>query len=257
MSAASDHLRHLISAGSQELEFADYESWRKRVVAFLSQAFEPQVVADFENLWAEPSGGWPSTKQALLGMLEGVLARTVDQESPIALWKSGIVSSVRTQPILSPLQSKKVFIVHGHDEGAKESVARFLERLKLEPIILHEQPSGGRTVIEKFEVYADVGFAVVLLTPDDVGASVSDAPKPGALQPRARQNVILELGYFIGRLSRRRVCALYKKGVEIPSDYEGVLYVELDQAGAWHVQLAQELTEAGVSISLETLFKKS
>jgi predicted nucleotide-binding protein len=112
-------------------------------------------------------------------------------------------------------------------------------------------------LIEKFEVYADVGFAVVLLTPDDVGAPASEANKPASMKRRARQNVILELGYFIGRLSRRRVCALYKQGVEIPSDYEGVVYVELDPAGAWHVRLAQELSEAGVPISLEALFKKS
>jgi predicted nucleotide-binding protein len=102
---------------------------------------------------------------------------------------------------------KRVFIVHGHASEAKESLARFLERVGLEPIILHEQPNSGRTIIEKFEVYADVGFAVVLLTPDDVGAP-KDAPTE--LKPRARQNVIAELGYFYGKLSRHRVCALYK-----------------------------------------------
>src|SRR5882724_3248104 len=119
---------------------------------------------------------------------------------------------------------KRVFVVHGRDNETKESTARFLERLELEPIILHEQPSSGRTVIEKFEVYSDVGFAVVLLTPDDVGRLATE-PK---LKGRARQNVILELGYFLGSLSRRRVVALYKKGVEMPSDYKGVIYVEID-----------------------------
>jgi len=256
MSVTAQTLEELIEWGFKTQDFAEYESWRQRVLAFLSQAFEAQLVADFENLWAKPSSGWPSTKQSLLGMLQGLLAKTIDQDSPLGLARSGIVSTMlQTRP--SVLQSKKVFIVHGHDDGAKESVARFLERLKLEPIVLHEQPSSGRTVIEKFEVYADVGFAVVLLTPDDVGASASEAAETGALKPRARQNVILELGYFVGRLSRRRVCALYKKGVEMPSDYEGVVYVELDAAGAWQVQLAQELSEAGVPISLETLFEKS
>ena len=158
-----------------------------------------------------------------------------------------------TAPPVPPaaLHSKRVFVVHGRDEAAKESVARFLERLGLEPIILHEQASSGRTVIEKFEVYADVGFAVVLLTPDDAGGLAGTSAD---LKPRARQNVIMELGYFLGKLSRRRVCVLFKKGVEIPSDYQGVVYVELDASGAWRTKLAQELVEAGFSsIKLEAL----
>lgn len=91
----------------------------------------------------------------------------------------------------------------------------------------------------------------MLLTADDVGGPSSKSPPE--LQPRARQNVILELGYFSGKLTRRRVCALYKAGVEIPSDYQGVLYVEMDSAGAWKTKLAQELVEAGFSIKLESL----
>jgi predicted nucleotide-binding protein len=146
-----------------------------------------------------------------------------------------------------------VFVVHRHDNEAKEKVARFLERLKLEPIVLHEQANEGRTVIEKFEVYADVGFAVVLLTPDDVGALAAERAD---LKSRARQNVVLELGYFLGKLKRNRVCALYKEGVEIPSDYQGVLYVQLDSAGGWTLKLAQELAAAGIPIDLEALFKK-
>jgi predicted nucleotide-binding protein len=139
--------------------------------------------------------------------------------------------------------------VHGHDSQTKESVTRFLERIGLEPVILHEQPSSGLTVPEKLEAFSGVGFAVILLTPDDVGGLGSE---PDKLKPRARQNVILELGYFLGKLSRRRVCALYKT-VEIPSDYQGVLYVEYDALGGWRTKLAQELVEAGFSINLEAL----
>ena len=105
------------------------------------------------------------------------------------------------------LNSRKVFIVHGHDNEAKERVARFLEKLGLEPIILHEKASSGRTIIEKFETYSgDIAFAVVLLTPDDVGCAALSRENQ---KPRARQNVILELGYFLGRLGRVRICALY------------------------------------------------
>lgn len=142
--------------------------------------------------------------------------------------------------------SRDIFVVHGHSEAVTESVARFLEKLSLHPIILHEQPSMGRTVIEKFEVHADVQFAVVLLTPDDVGGPAAT----GKLNPRARQNVILELGYFIGRLGRARVCALYLEGVEIPSDIHGVIYVPYDSSDGWRLKLASEIRAAGIAVDL-------
>jgi predicted nucleotide-binding protein len=144
----------------------------------------------------------------------------------------------------------KVFIVHGHDDLAKQEVARMLEKLELRPIILHEQPNGGRTIIEKFEANTDVGFAVVLLTPDDVGASQKDS---GDQRPRARQNVVLELGYFVGKLGRGRVCGLRRGDVELPSDIHGVVYVELDAAGAWKMKLVQELKSAGFKVDLNKL----
>jgi hypothetical protein len=122
--------------------------------------------------------------------------------------------------------SRKVFIVHGRDEAPREAVARFLEKLGFEAIILHEQANKGRTVIEKVEAHGDVGFAVVLLTPDDEGCTKGEEPGP-----RARQNVILELGYFIGRLGRERVCALKRGEVEIPSDFGGVVYEPFDSSG--------------------------
>src|SRR5207244_1787432 len=97
--------------------------------------------------------------------------------------------------------ARKAFVVHGHDSEMKEAVARFLQTLEIEPVILHEQASRGRTVIEKIEDNSDVGFAIVLMSPDDVGAAASEST---SLQPRARQNVILELGYFLGKLERNR-----------------------------------------------------
>jgi predicted nucleotide-binding protein len=133
--------------------------------------------------------------------------------------------------------------VHGHDGASKQAVARCLEQLKLEPVILHEHPNARRTVIEKFEAYSDVRFAVVLLTPDDVAGR----------QRRARQNVILELGFFLGKLGRKGVCPLYQQGVELPSDIAGVVYVALDEHGAWRLKLAQELKAAGIEIDLNDL----
>lgn len=145
------------------------------------------------------------------------------------------------------LKGREVFIVHGHDAAAKEAVARFLERLDLEPVVLHEQANLGRTVIEKFEQHSSVQFAVVLLTPDDVGRSVAAASEP---RPRARQNVILELGFFLGALGRKRVCALHVGEIEIPSDYDGVLYIPLDTQGGWRLKLAAELRSAGLEVDL-------
>ena len=139
--------------------------------------------------------------------------------------------------------SRKVFVVHGHDEGMKSSVARFLEKLDLHPIILHEQPNGGKTIIEKFEANADVAFAVVLISPDDEG---NEKGKRDKLQSRARQNVILELGYFIGRLGRAHVCALQSGDIETPTDVLGVLYVPYDLNGGWKIQLVKEIRAAGI-----------
>lgn len=148
---------------------------------------------------------------------------------------------------MGPISGRKVFLVHGHDESAREGTARFLEKLGLEAVILHEQPNAGRTIIEKVEKFAEVAFAVVLLTPDDVGAPAGNKQ---ALCSRARQNVILELGYFIGKLGRAHVAALLKGDVEKPSDYDGVVYIAMDGGGAWKLQLARELKTAGLDIDL-------
>ena len=147
--------------------------------------------------------------------------------------------------------SQKVFIVHGHDARAKETVARFVERLDLDAVVLDEQPSEGLTIIEKFEKHAGrADFAIILITPDDVGASIE---KKNDLKLRARQNVIFELGYFFYALGRRGVCALYKEGVELASDIYGVVYVLMDEFDAWQLTLAREMKRAGLSFDLNKL----
>ncbi|HEY1774008.1 MAG TPA: nucleotide-binding protein [Gammaproteobacteria bacterium] len=146
-------------------------------------------------------------------------------------------------------KSKRVFVVHGHDVAAREGVARFIQKLGLEPIILHEQPDGGKTIIEKFEHNSDVSYAVVLLTPDDVGSKRGDSTS----KPRPRQNVIFELGYFVGVLGRSHVAALVKGEVERPSDYDGVVYISLDDHDAWKMKLARELQTAGHAIDMNNV----
>jgi predicted nucleotide-binding protein len=156
----------------------------------------------------------------------------------------------------------KVFIVHGHDSGRRDAVARFITRLKFDPIILEEQASASKTLIEKFESYSsDIAYAVVILTPDDLGATAdkiydvavaADNPDAvvGALEPRARQNVIFELGFFFGKLGRKRVCALLAEGIKMPSDIDGVAYVPMDANGGWHMPLAREMRHAGLNIDM-------
>lgn len=148
---------------------------------------------------------------------------------------------------------KRVFIVHGHDDAMKQTVARVVEKLGLQPVILHEQPNKGRTVIEKFTDYSNVPFAIVLLSPDDVGRSRKEAS--AELRTRARQNVVFELGYFIGKLSRERVIALYMQDPEfdMPSDYSGVLFVPYDAAGRWQFDLLKELKSAGYDVDANKL----
>ena len=146
------------------------------------------------------------------------------------------------------IMSNKVFIVHGHDDAAKLEMARTLEKAGFEAIILHEQPDAGRTIIEKFESYSDVSFAVILYTECDLGRSKEmsvDSEKY-----RARQNVVFEHGFFLGKLGRDHVCALVKGDVETPGDLSGVIYVPMDKAGAWKISLATNMKAAGLPIDM-------
>jgi predicted nucleotide-binding protein len=142
---------------------------------------------------------------------------------------------------------RTVFVVHGRNARVRNAVTKCLKDLGFEPIILQDRPNKGRTIIEKFEANANVEFAVVLLTPDDVGASAS---KPKKLRRRARQNVILELGYFIGRLGRDKVCPILAPDVETPSDIHGVVYVPFDSKGLWRRTLAKEIRESGIAVEV-------
>jgi predicted nucleotide-binding protein len=153
-----------------------------------------------------------------------------------------------TAPVLSasviPELSKKVFIVHGHDSELKQATTLLVTQLGLEPVILHQQSKQGQTIIESLSTHASKsGFAIVLLTADDVGGV--KGTKHSALHLRARQNVIFEMGLFIGILGRARVCAVYETGVERPSDLDGILYVKYDSPGQWRHDVAKEIQDAG------------
>lgn len=147
--------------------------------------------------------------------------------------------------------NKKVFIVHGHDTASKIEMARTLEKIGLDAIILHEQADSGMTIIEKIEAYSDVAFAVVLYTECDLGRAKEESVDRE--QYRARQNVVFEHGYLIGKLGRDKVCALVKGDVETPGDISGVVYTKMDDNGAWKLLLARNLKAAGIEFDASTI----
>lgn len=148
--------------------------------------------------------------------------------------------------------SKKVFIVHGHNDELKYEIAHSLQSAGLDVTILHKEANEGRTLLEKFADYAgEAGFAVVLLTADDVGGK--KGASPDSFQPRARQNVVFELGFFFGLLGRGKVCAVYESGVEEPSDLHGLAKVQHDPTGRWIHDVAKEIYAAGIPVDFSKL----
>jgi len=171
-----------------------------------------------------------------------------------------MIEEIKTFPIVSgDTQSKsevdksyqKIFIVHGHDNEMVQTVARFVSKLGFEPIILREQPNQGRTIIEKFEDFSDVDFALVLLSPDDEGKSIEEE----ILHKRPRQNVVFELGFFIGRLGRQNVVVLHREvdDFEMLSDFQGVLFESYREG--WEFRVAKEIKAAGFEVDLNRLAK--
>lgn len=145
------------------------------------------------------------------------------------------------------ISKSKVFVVHGHDEALKQEVARIVEKQGLEAIILSEQANGGKTIIEKIEENSDVGAAICLFTGDDYGRA-KDATSENL---RARQNVVFEAGYFMGKLGRGNVILIASPDIEIPSDLQGVVYTNKDM---WQTDVLRELKAIGYNVDFNKLF---
>ena len=162
------------------------------------------------------------------------------------------------QPVVVPdsgsTASGRVFVVHGHDSGLKTDLELFLKGVGLDPVVLHREPDQGATLLEKFEKHSDVGYAFVLLTPDEVAFTANQLSLPESerkLEKRARPNVIFEFGFFVGRLGRSRVCCLYKGDVTLPSDLNGLVYKKVsDSVESLGFNLIKELRAAGYAIAL-------
>lgn len=235
---------------------AKIKGWEKLVKSFLQISFE----SDWDNLPGERNeyvkefdrageisikpmdiiGDGKRNVRNSIECLESIMQR---EKMAAELKSSGIENGMN-------IQSKNVFIVHGHDSALKLNVARTLEKLGLSPTILHEIPNKGNTIIEKLEDAAmHCSFAIILLTADDIGRSKTEKE----LKPRSRQNVIFEHGYFIAKLGRDRTMCILDKDVEKPGDLDGVVYVESVSDLEWQMKLVQELKAAGFNVSADSL----
>lgn len=234
--------------------------WQKSTLASISHLFgeDSRNFNDFKTVNYTPGMiSWGGNNDQVfrnsfvrgLNHSEGLLEAIIDEIE--THWPDDNSSDSSGQsPKDSMVISDRVFIVHGSDNETKQEVSRVVSDLGLNAIVLHEQPNKGRTLIDKFEQESGmVGYALVLLTPDDEGRKKGTE---GPLIPRARQNVIFELGSFFSSLGRDRVCALLKGDVEIPSDYHGIVYIKMDDAN-WKLDLTKELKAAGYHVDANKL----
>lgn len=147
----------------------------------------------------------------------------------------------------SQLRRSNILFIHGHDEARKDSVLKFIEKVGLQAIILQEQLNGSRSIMEKLGKFSNINFAIILVTPDDTALSEN---KPREGKACVSQNMIFELGYFVGKLGPGRVCALYQEGMEIPLDYSDIVCVPMDPRERWKLLVAKEIKQAGIEIDL-------
>ncbi|MBI2759792.1 MAG: nucleotide-binding protein [Chloroflexi bacterium] len=191
-------------------------------------------------------GDASSLKVDIVGKQEGyeAMSLAISRTTTIMNFKG------RPQKRKSEAAKRDVFLVYGHDHLAKQEVMGFLARIGVHAIDISTRPSQGRTIIDQIKHYSPVDFAIVLLTSDDIVFS-----NGGTKSRRPRQNVVFELGLFIGMLGSDRVCTLRKGNTEILSDYHGVIYKVMDNYGAWKTELARELKAAGFDLDLKKILE--
>jgi predicted nucleotide-binding protein len=230
--------------------FSEYKKWNKFNIELLERLFDipdNKYKKEYENAVSSLFMGTDIVKeqkediQRQITVLESFIER-------LSLIPTTI--EIKNENKIEQKPTNKIFIVHGHDELIKQTVARTLSQLKLDPIILHEQPEEGKIIIEKFEKNSsNVNFAIILLTADDEGKSQKEID----YKSRARQNVVFEMGYFIGKLGREKVFLLLEDGVDKPGDLDGIVYVPIDTANGWKLKLVRELKVAGYNVSADDL----
>lgn len=242
---------------------ADYKRWSDRCKSIYQTSFtepESSYFHDFESqiwsIWGSDTvKEYKGNIQRLVNHMQGDIER-VDLIECIAE-----EDTTTTETINTVIDMNKVFVVYGHNDALRVEVSRTIEQLGLRPIVLQEQEDFGNTIIEKFEAHAsDIGFAVVLLTADDLGVSCKDLAREekekgfkAEYKTRARQNVVFEMGYFIGKLDRAHVFELLEDGVEKPGDLDGILYTSIDEEGMWKIRLAKRLKALGYIVNLDKI----
>ncbi len=251
--------RPITNIGELEKNEKDYEKWNNYNSEFLKTSFNNED-NDYKISYNRVNvsliiTSWSDNPSERLKELKEDIQNKIDNLDSLVDRVELIKSNVEIQPVKNIITNTNdsdltnIFIVHGHNHSILQAVARTIEKLGLNPIILHEQPNAGKTIIEKFETNSNVGFAIILLTDDDEGKSRTKID----LNKRARQNVVLELGYFIGKLGRSKVLPLYSEGVELPSDIYGLLYVPLDKAENWKFSIVKELKQVGYPVDANKL----
>ena len=208
--------------------------------------------------WAEEAGG---TKHVFLSRERGVLnfwpnkgtvqyqGKPEAQEPLKAVLAGNAPATMQGAAAVAGDERTKIFIVHGHDTAALEQLELILRRLGLDPFILQNNDGGGNTIIEALEqqIYEEAAFGIILMTPDDYGYAKAKGDE--ATQPRARQNVILEMGMVLASLGRDRMAILKKGALEHPSDVDGVLRLDFnDHVKEVAVRLATRMKKAGIKI---------
>ena len=248
-----DEIDPLVSRNIRSSE-PEFQAWRTKAERFLIKKFGKDSLEHrkFANTYFSPlvwcgSDMEEENRDAIKWCCDGLKSckaifqtylEDIAEEDESTALKSSMAASIN---------SNKIFIVHGHDGELKQAIARLAEKQGLEAIILSEQANKGKTIIEKFEENSDVSGAVCLFTADDLGRSKVDMDE----EPRARQNVVFEAGYFMGKLGRNRVVIIAENGVELPSDMQGIVYTNKNN---WEVDVLRELNAMGYAIDLNKLF---
>lgn len=227
---------------------SEYDKWKKFNLELLKRSFDfpnNEYVKEYENAEHSVWSDWVKERKQDIKRQNTVFESILER---IPLITTIIENKVENNEKI--ISTNKIFIVHGHNNEIKQTVARTISKLKLEPIILHEQIDKGKTIIEKFEQNSsDVNFAIILLTADDEGKWNAE----NSYKVRARQNVVFEMGYFIGKLGREKVFLLLENGVDKPGDLDGIVYVPIDSADGWKLKLVRELKANGYKVTADDL----
>lgn len=235
-----------------------FNTWRRKFSQFLNANLPGEItnlnaklnhqVLTVNRFESDAQTFWRRDGEAMLAYIDSLIMDVENDEYVTKNTEKDEAPIVRLTQKEKP--KNKVFIVHGHDGEAKQRTARFIEKLGFAAVILHEQASRSMTIIEKIEKYSnDVGFGIVLYTPDDMG-NVKCEAETGELKFRARQNVVFEHGFLIGKIGRENVTSLVEGAIELPNDISGVVYINDKD---WQFDIAKEMKAAGYDIDFNKL----